>query len=466
MFAPKGLTSRWTLLIAGDVVLAIVAAYFGRLMAVPANIHFPAPNTFAFAVGVIALLWLISFYLCDLYRLDGPRSNLATLASMLIALACMVLLVSASALTFPVLNLGRRFYLANLSAAIVLVSGWRLMTANVIGKWQSVGVLVLGNEAHHELIGTEIDRRQHIGYKLLADERESAIAMIAAAARPGRPMLSLAPAMGGGVSFAARDDVKVLVIGLEGRYLPIAPRELLRWRLHGTEVVSVLTFYERLAGKLPLAFVDELSLVFSPTLLHSNWRLKVKRMSDIAAALIIGLVTLPIAILTALAVKLTSRGPILYSQLRVGMHGGTFAVRKFRSMRIDAETATGGAVWAVRGDSRVTRIGRFIRRFRIDELPQLINVLTGDMSLIGPRPERPEIASRLALHNHLYDHRHCMRPGITGWAQVCYPYGASIADSMEKLAYDLYYVRNWSLTLDLQVLLQTFKVVLLGRGGR
>jgi exopolysaccharide biosynthesis polyprenyl glycosylphosphotransferase len=465
MFAPKGLTSRWALLIAGDVVLAIVAAYFGRVMALPANTHFPESNTFAFAVGVIALLWVISFYLSDLYRLDGPRSNLATLASLLIALACMGLLVSASALMFPILNLGRRFYLANLSAAIFLVSGWRLMTANVIGKWQSVGVLVLGNEAHHELIGTEIDRRQHIGYKLLADEREAASAMIAAAARPGRPMLSLAPAMGVVESFAARDDVKVLVIGLEGRSLPIAPRELLRWRLHGTEVVSVLTFYERLAGKLPLKFVDELSLVFSPTLLHSNWRLKVKRMSDIATALLIGLVTLPIAILTAIAIKLTSRGPILYSQLRVGMHGGTFAVHKFRSMRVDAETAT-GAVWAVRGDSRVTRVGRFIRRFRIDELPQLLNVLTGDMSLIGPRPERPEIANRLALHNHLYDHRHCMRPGITGWAQVCYPYGASIADSMEKLAYDLYYVRNWSLTLDLQVLLQTVKVVLLGRGGR
>src|SRR5277367_3166313 len=159
MFAPKGLTNRWTLLIGGDLVLAIVAAYFGRLMALPANTHFPAPQMFPFVVAVMAVLWLVSFYLCDLYRLDRPRSNLATVASIGIALVCMGLLVSASALMFPILNLGRRFYLSNLSAAIALLAGWHLTTANLIGKWQSVGVLVRGNQAHHELVGHEIDRR-------------------------------------------------------------------------------------------------------------------------------------------------------------------------------------------------------------------------------------------------------------------------------------------------------------------
>jgi len=175
--------------------------------------------------------------------------------------------------------------------------------------------------------------------------------------------------------------------------------------------------------------------------------------------------TLPIALIAAIAVKLDSPGPIFYQQDRLGMGGQVFRIFKFRSMRVDAESST-GAAWATPRDPRVTHVGRLMRLLRIDELPQLFNVIRGDMSLVGPRPERPEIVARLVPTIPLYNHRHTMRPGITGWAQICYQYGATVEDAREKLCYDLYYIKNWSLFLDLQIMLQTMKVVLYGRGAR
>ena len=174
--------------------------------------------------------------------------------------------------------------------------------------------------------------------------------------------------------------------------------------------------------------------------------------------------TLPVMLLTALAIYLESGGPVLYRQERVGHRGKTFTLLKFRSMRQDAEA--NGAVWARQNDTRVTRIGNFIRRTRIDELPQLVNVLRGDMSFVGPRPERPEFVAELAKAIPYYELRHYVKPGITGWAQILYPYGASINDSREKLQYDLYYLKNYSIFLDINILLQTVQVILWRKGSR
>jgi lipopolysaccharide/colanic/teichoic acid biosynthesis glycosyltransferase len=178
-------------------------------------------------------------------------------------------------------------------------------------------------------------------------------------------------------------------------------------------------------------------------------------------------VTWPVMLLTAIAIMLEDgpRAPILYRQRRVGLDGRGFDVLKFRSMRVDAER-DGKAVWATGSDDRVTRVGRFIRKVRIDELPQIFNVLRGDMSFVGPRPERPQFVAELSDSIPYYEERHCAKPGITGWAQICYPYGASEKDSLEKLQYDLYYLKNHSLLFDMMILLQTVEVVLLGKGGR
>jgi exopolysaccharide biosynthesis polyprenyl glycosylphosphotransferase len=185
---------------------------------------------------------------------------------------------------------------------------------------------------------------------------------------------------------------------------------------------------------------------------------------DISAALAMLLVLSPVMAVVALLVKFTSPGPVVYRQVRVGQHGRVFTVRKFRSMRADAE-ATTGAVWATQNDSRITTVGRLIRRSRLDELPQLWNVLLGDMSLIGPRPERPEFVKMLTQRIPFYGERHVIRPGLTGWAQVRYTYGASVEDAMEKLQYDLFYMKNMSLSLDLVIAFETAKTVILRRGA-
>jgi exopolysaccharide biosynthesis polyprenyl glycosylphosphotransferase len=191
----------------------------------------------------------------------------------------------------------------------------------------------------------------------------------------------------------------------------------------------------------------------------------VKRLFDLFVSGLLLLFTLPIMIVTGLLIRLESRGPIFYSQERVGQYGLTFTIFKFRSMYTDAEK-DGRPIWAAANDDRTTRVGRFIRRVRIDELPQTINVFLGQMSFVGPRPERPYFVNELAAQIPYFHARHSVKPGITGWAQVCFPYGASVEDAMSKLQYDLYYVKNHSLFLDLMILLQTAQVVVLGKGVR
>jgi sugar transferase (PEP-CTERM system associated) len=243
--------------------------------------------------------------------------------------------------------------------------------------------------------------------------------------------------------------------------------ELLSCRMSGIEVCDVQAFIEREAGKLDIELLQPSWMVFSDGFVHGTLRTGTKRAFDVLASVGLLLVTWPVMLITALAILAESsfKGPVLYRQQRVGLDGRYFEVTKFRSMHIDAER-DGKAVWAAENDPRVTRVGAIIRRIRIDELPQIFNVLRGDMSFVGPRPERPEFVQDLEGRIPYYSHRHRIKPGITGWAQLCYPYGASLADSQEKLQYDLYYLKNHSLLLDLIILIQTVDVVLVGEGAR
>jgi exopolysaccharide biosynthesis polyprenyl glycosylphosphotransferase len=190
-----------------------------------------------------------------------------------------------------------------------------------------------------------------------------------------------------------------------------------------------------------------------------------KRAMDITFSLTLLIATLPLLIILSILIKLDSRGPVFYRQARVGLRGQVFSIYKFRSMVVDAESKS-GAKWAQAGDPRVTRIGRFIRRTRIDEIPQVLNVLKGEMSFVGPRPERPEFVKELAKEIRFYNERHRTKPGLTGWAQINYPYGASVKDANEKLKYDLYYLKNRSILLDIFIMLQTLRIVVFGEGVR
>jgi sugar transferase (PEP-CTERM system associated) len=259
------------------------------------------------------------------------------------------------------------------------------------------------------------------------------------------------------------EEVVVAVRERRGGGLPLA--DLLECKLRGTQILDLPAFFERQTGVLPLASMNASWLIFSEGFQQGMTRDMVKRTFDLMASFTLLAATLPIILITALLIRMESRGPVFYTQTRVGQYGEEFTIYKFRSMFTNAEK-DGLPQWARKNDDRTTRVGRFIRRVRIDELPQLFNVFLGQMSFVGPRPERPYFVNELAGQIPYYHSRHSVKPGITGWAQVRFPYGASIEDAMEKLQYDLYYVKNHSLFLDLMIMLQTAQVVVLGKGAR
>lgn len=264
----------------------------------------------------------------------------------------------------------------------------------------------------------------------------------------------------------AQNKVDEIVIAVDDRRKKLPVEELLDIKMSGIIVMDLQTFYER---EQRLVFLETLSpswLVFSDGFVNDGMRPVVKRSFDVVASILLLSVSWWVMLITALAIYLESGfgAPVFYRQTRVGYRNKPFKVIKFRSMRVDAER--NGAQWASQTDDRVTRVGKVIRKFRIDELPQLFNVLKGEMSFVGPRPERPEFVEGFENNIPYYKERHRVKPGITGWAQLCYPYGASEQDTWQKLQYDLYYVKNYSLFLDMAIMMSTVEVVLWGRGAR
>ena len=260
--------------------------------------------------------------------------------------------------------------------------------------------------------------------------------------------------------------VDEVVMAMDDRRRAFPILDLLECRLAGTDVTELLTFLERETGRVRIDVLNPSWLIFGEGFRRDTARRITARAVDLLASALILLVTLPIMLLTALVIKIEEglRAPVFYAQPRVGLGGRVFNVLKFRSMRTDAEK--NGAQWASKGDTRVTRVGAFIRKCRIDELPQILCVFRGHMSFVGPRPERPQFVAELSEKIPYYVQRHCVKPGITGWAQLCYPYGSSEQDALEKLQYDLYYIKNNTLLFDLAILLQTVEVVFMGQGAR
>jgi sugar transferase (PEP-CTERM system associated) len=295
---------------------------------------------------------------------------------------------------------------------------------------------------------------QVVGY--LGGDRERELAV---------PAAEIVHEQGSVVDAAVRLGATQIVVALSERRggEPLL-RDLLTCKVKGIRVCDISTHFEKTLGQIRLEFVNPGWLVFGGGFNQSWFRSTVKRCFDIACALVLSILAAPIMLLTIAAIALDSKGPIFYRQQRTGLNGKPFEVVKFRSMYTDAERD--GPRWAAAADHRITRVGRLIRMMRIDELPQLFNVLRGNMSVVGPRPERPFFVDQLVKETPYYDVRHSIKPGITGWAQVRYHYGATVEDSMQKLQYDLYYVKNHTLFLDLVILAETAAVVLLGKGAR
>jgi sugar transferase (PEP-CTERM system associated) len=267
--------------------------------------------------------------------------------------------------------------------------------------------------------------------------------------------------------WAVENDVDEIVVAMDDRRQGFPLHDFIECRLAGIQLLELPSFLERETGKVHLEILNPSWIIFGDGFRISQLQSALERVFDIVVSSLLLVLALPAMALAVVAIWLEDglKAPILYRQKRVGQHSKPFDVIKFRSMRVDAERP-GVAQWAVANDPRVTRTGAFMRKTRLDELPQLWNVLSGDMSFVGPRPERPEFVATLQERIPYYRERHAVKPGITGWAQLCYPYGSSEKDALEKLQYDLYYVKNRSLLLDLAILLQTVEVVLWGKGAR
>lgn len=266
-------------------------------------------------------------------------------------------------------------------------------------------------------------------------------------------------------ALALKKRAQKIVVSLSERRGVLPLQEMLNCKLSGIEVLDAPTFFEQATGKLLIENITPSWFIFSHGFRVTGTYRFFKRWLDIGCALFGLLVSLPFLPLVVLIIKLDSPGPVLFRQVRVGLGDRNFVLYKFRTMGRDAEKGT-GATWSQKNDPRITRVGRFLRKSRIDEIPQLFNVLMGDMSLVGPRPERPEFVAQLKQRIPYYSERHFVKPGVTGWAQVRYPYGASVEDAIEKLRYDLYYIKNISILFDLRIIFQTIDVVLRRKGGR
>lgn len=320
-------------------------------------------------------------------------------------------------------------------------------------------ILIFGAGPAAQVVGDTLrsaDPNAHIvGYVAGPNERETAV--------PAAEILTMSGTL---PHMARQHGVDEIVVALTERRSGSMPlRQLLDCKVSGTKVYDLNTHFEKTLGQIRIDFLNASWLIFGDGFNQGAWRTAVKRVFDLVSASILLIGSAPVMLVTALLIKLESPGPVFYRQERVGQNGLTFSIRKFRSMRNDAEK-DGKPVWAAANDNRVTRVGGIIRKLRIDELPQLFNVLRGDMSLVGPRPERPFFVEQLTQDIPFYALRHSVKPGVTGWAQVRYPYGATVEDSLQKLQYDLYYVKNHTLFLDLVVLMETVGVVLTGKGAR
>jgi sugar transferase (PEP-CTERM system associated) len=349
-----------------------------------------------------------------------------------------------------------------LALAIVAAANFvmRLAIARFLpAEWFKRRVLVYGAGWQAQSISGLKRRTDRIGFEIVgyAKSEGDAIAV--------QGVLSFEP--GQLLPFCERNEVDEIVVAMDDRRHAFPLHDLLECRLHGIDIIELLSFLERETGKVRLEVLHPSWMIFSEGFRKSLWRDVLGAALDLFASMVFLAVAWPFMLLTAIAIKVEDgwRAPVLYRQRRVGKAGVEFNVLKFRSMGVDAEH-DGVARWAERRDSRITWVGRLIRNLRIDEFPQVFNILRGDMRFVGPRPERPEFVEELSQKIPYYRERHVVAPGLTGWAQLCYPYGSSEQDAAEKLQFDLYYIKNRSVLFDLAILVQTVEVVLFGKGAR
>jgi sugar transferase (PEP-CTERM system associated) len=467
---------RWVILIAGDALLAVAALYSASVMRLGSFEVSAKLSEYATLVTtcVFILVILFSAHLMEAYDFTRNTKKTEVLMNVVSGTFTSFFLLSVVYYLDPEVLLGRGILIFSLIIFALLQFVWHALylMGNSLPRF-SPRVLVLGTGElalqMGELLTSQKSKFVLAGYtsceKRGGSERtdrterteEALPASVPAQLIVGDSRDLLATAL------QARADLIVVALSERRGQFPFS--DVLRCKLHNIQIMDAPSIYERVQGKLMLETITPSWLIFSDGFHRTNLFTFWKRSVDIVLSVIGLSLTLPFFPLIALAIKLDSKGPVFFRQLRVGNREKGFMLYKLRSMRQDAEVGS-GAVWAEKNDPRVTSFGTFLRNSRLDEIPQLFNVLKGEMSFIGPRPERPEFVEKLKEVIPYYLKRHSIKPGLTGWAQVRYPYGASVEDAVEKLRYDLYYIKNISSFLDTLIFFETIKVILFGRGVR
>lgn len=448
------------LLIAGSLVLGARLRFWDNPQEFELYTTFP---NFGLQMATLILVCQLSLYFNDLYDLSAVRAPAEQLILIEQSLGAASLLLAVLYFVMPSLLVGRGVFFISMALTGALVA----LTRPAIDRaWSVAGarqrILIVGTGELARDLAREIHRRSDLGIELVGLAAEET-GSFAGDDLFGSPILG---SVGDVDSIVKAQSISRIIVAIEDHrreHLPI--RELVRLRVRGVRVDDVQRVLTALTARVWLRSVKSSWFIFSDGFAVSRVTVAAKRFMDILLATIGFVLASPIMCVAALAVRFESRGPIIYRQTRVGKGGRQFEVLKFRSMSIDAES-NGKAMWAATNDPRITRVGAFIRKYRIDELPQFINIIRGDMSFVGPRPERPFFVQQLRDCIPYYDERHSVRPGLTGWAQIRYGYGSSVEDAQRKLEYDLFYLKNMSFLFDCVIVFGTVRIVLGGQNSR
>jgi sugar transferase (PEP-CTERM system associated) len=451
------------LLIVAEAVLvygAIIAAVYLRVGTEAAPYELIEKHGYLKA-AVAGFFCLAAFYLFDLYDFLVMHDRRELVLRLIQALGLAWIALAFSFYAFPGLMLGRGISLIALPLALGLMISWRIMIHWFLGHPDfGERILIVGSGNLAVEMAREVLNRPDAGYRIVGFVGTDAELL-------GKSLIN--PRVIGMTDdldeIVKRENIDRIIVAMGERRGQLPTNKLLQLSLAGQVTIEEgASFYERITGRVSLNMLRPSWLIFTGRGRQAKLAELTRTTVHWLVALIGAILALPIVLVTAVLIKLESRGPVFYSQERVGKNGRTFVLSKFRSMRVDAEQD--GPVWASKGDSRTTYVGRIIRKIRVDEIPQFWNILKGEMSFVGPRPERPHFVAQLAEEIPFYEQRHLIAPGLTGWAQIKYPYGASIEDARQKLQYDLFYIKNQSLILDAIILFETIKIILFGRGAQ
>ena len=439
---------------------ALICAVYIRFGTTDGSFELFEKNGFLKA-ALAAFFCLAAFYLFDLYDFLVMHDRRELVLRLIQALGLAWIVLAFSFYTFPWLMLGRGVSLIALPIALTLMVGWRISIHWLLGHPDfGERILIVGSGNLAVEVAREVLDRPDAGYRIVGFVGTDADLLGKSLINPR--VIGMTEQLD---DIVKRENIDRIVVAMGERRGQLPTNKLLKLSLTGqVNIEEGASFYERITGRVSLNMLRPSWLIFTGRGRQAKISELSRNVVHWLVALFGAILSLPIVLVTAVLIKLESKGPVFYRQERVGKNGRTFTLAKFRSMRVDAEQS--GPVWAAKKDTRTTRVGRIIRKIRIDEIPQFWNILKGEMSFVGPRPERPHFVAQLAEEIPFYEQRHLIAPGLTGWAQIKYPYGASIEDARQKLQYDLFYIKNHGLFLDAIIMFETIKIILFGRGAQ